>query len=41
MIKNSESILSFLHDREPDPEELYGIAVDVFERIKEDRHMQR
>ena len=40
IIKTSETDMQFTFDREPDPSKLYEMALKVFEKIKDQRHME-
>ena len=40
IIKTSETIRNFIFDREPEPYDLYKIAIKIFEKVKEERHME-
>lgn len=40
IIKTSETIRNFIFDREPEPYDLYKIAIKIFENVKEERHME-
>lgn len=40
VIKTSETIQNFTFDRYPDPEELYLIVLQIFEKINKDRYLE-
>jgi len=40
VIKTSETIMNFTFHREPEPDELYRIALRIFEKIRRERHME-
>ncbi len=40
VIRTSETIRNFSFDRDPEPEALYKAALEIFEKIKEERHME-
>jgi len=40
VIRTSETVRNFSFDKDPTPEDLYKAAIEVFDRIKNERHME-